>query len=105
MWNELFYGVHALDLYAHTHTKKDLISHVILEHNLDKSKTLYIGDTIADSEATKANGLAFLMVMWGYDSIGFSGDNRIDEPAEMISYIDGLKLSQTQRNTEFKESI
>ena len=46
--------------------KTRLVENLITSHTLNKSKTLFVGDTSHDGIAAKANGLDFALVDYGY---------------------------------------
>jgi phosphoglycolate phosphatase len=48
------------------HEKKPVLANLVNEHNLDKSKTFYVGDTSGDIEAGKFAGVKTIGVSWGY---------------------------------------
>ncbi len=89
-WGKYFEEVYALDLFSHTDSKKDLIAHIINIHQLDTSNTVYIGDTLADSVATRANGIYYIMAMWGYDSEMFLDGEIAYTPAAIIDCINKI---------------
>jgi phosphoglycolate phosphatase len=82
-WEYFFEEIYALDLLPVGKTKADLIAHVMKIHGLDKNNTIYIGDTVADREATQANGLGYIMALWGYDGDDFSGGTSVNTPEKM----------------------
>lgn len=86
-WDNLFDGVYALDLFSHTQNKTDLITHIMQLHNMNKTSTLYIGDTLGDHKAARSNDIFYLMAMWGYDSEAFTGGNSVDSPALVLEKI------------------
>jgi phosphoglycolate phosphatase len=83
-WETIFKGVYALDQLEHTKNKTELIAHVVDINHLDKTNTVYIGDTEADRLATHHNGLHYLMVTWGYGHADLMANDCVDIP-ELIN--------------------
>jgi phosphoglycolate phosphatase len=66
-WQDYFYAIYSLDSYVpNLKTKTELLGRITQERGLDATDILYIGDRTEDGEAAAANGMAFLMVEWGY---------------------------------------
>jgi phosphoglycolate phosphatase len=66
-WQKRFIAIYALDAYSPAlSSKSDLLERIILEHELDISETIYVGDRKEDEEASMKNSIDFLMVKWGY---------------------------------------
>jgi phosphoglycolate phosphatase len=51
-----------------SHSKEDLLSHLLLEHSLQPQNAWMIGDRIFDIRAGRANGVRCLAAGWGYGS-------------------------------------
>jgi phosphoglycolate phosphatase len=64
-WKKYFKGtyVQALD-------KRKVILHLLAEHDLDASETIFIGDMVHDVEAARHAGVLSCAVLTGYDSLG-----------------------------------
>ena len=90
-WTGFFQGIYALDMFDGLATKAELIERVISLHNMDDTPMIYVGDTVADRSAAKANDVAYIMVSWGYDFEERTNEIHVDTVKELKSYI--LELS------------
>ena len=90
-WESYFDEIYALDSFSNLSSKKELITHIMDLHNMNKNETVYVGDTIADYNASNANDITYIMALWGYDSGDFSEALRAEKPSEVSEYINNLK--------------
>jgi phosphoglycolate phosphatase len=66
-WTDFFEGVYGPDSFDPPKPNKAaLIKQILLDHALDTSLTLYVGDRNEDGQASQANLLNFLFAKWGY---------------------------------------
>lgn len=66
-----FEDVYTIDKYkGKILSKKDMIREIIEKYNLERAKTIMIGDALGDVLAAKENGIASIGALWGY------GDNK-----------------------------
>lgn len=63
----IFYKIYCSDHPFKFETKKDLIDFIIKSNELDRNKTVYIGDTIGDLKSSSENRIKFVGVNWGYE--------------------------------------
>lgn len=69
-WGEYFEAVYALDsLQPPASTKGVLIKHILLTHQLQPSRTIYVGDREDDSVAATEAGVQFYRATWGYGGL------------------------------------
>jgi len=67
--NQYFKGVYSPDIYENIfENKTSLVHNLLTSFSLEKSETLFVGDTSHDAVAAKANGLDFVLVEYGYGS-------------------------------------
>jgi phosphoglycolate phosphatase len=65
-WGAYFEAVYALDsLQPPASTKGVLIKHILLTHQLQPSRTIYVGDREDDSVAATEAGVQFYRATWG----------------------------------------
>jgi phosphoglycolate phosphatase len=70
-WAQYFTGIYALDSTTPPcSTKAELIGYVLRKHGISATDACLVGDTPADADAARANGLAFVGVCWGYGEFG-----------------------------------
>lgn len=90
-WNHYFEQVYALDLFAHIENKQALIAYIVSAHALKPEQTVYIGDTMGDYLATRANQLHFIMATWGYDDIAELSDReKAVAPEDIVGIVESL---------------
>lgn len=65
---EFFDDIYGIDKFEKHITKKEMIDDIILKYNLDKSKTVMIGDAPTDMTAGHNAGIKGIGVLWGYGS-------------------------------------
>jgi phosphoglycolate phosphatase len=62
------------DYFTHAYTqaldKRKVILHLLAEHDLDASETIFIGDMVHDIETAQHAGVMSCAVLTGYDSLG-----------------------------------
>ena len=81
--NQYFKGIYCPDSFEILFKNKTrLVENLIISHSLIKSETLFVGDTLHDGIASKANCLDFALVDYGY------GD--YDNPDYIINNINKL---------------
>jgi len=72
-WTHLFKGVFALDFFEPALASKPvMLERMLLDLQLDRAQTIYIGDRYEDGLAADHNGLDFVMVNWGYSDSAIS---------------------------------
>ncbi len=47
-------------------SKSEMLEYIVTEYNLDKVKTLFIGDTLGDLQASRRTQIPFALVLFGY---------------------------------------
>jgi len=82
-WTPLFSAVYALDEHSDCTDKKQMLAKMLGDHHLSASTTPYVGDTDADADAARHNGMPYIHVAWGY------GDN----PSQRNICRDGTELA------------
>jgi phosphoglycolate phosphatase len=66
-WTSVFESVYSLDSFGqHVENKQSLIGKMLKDQSVEVSEACYIGDSVDDGKAAKANNLDFIMVEWGY---------------------------------------
>lgn len=66
-WGKFFSGIYALDSFVPSlGCKADVLTHIVLEHNLAPASTIYVGDRYEDGEAAMVNDISFALALWGY---------------------------------------
>lgn len=66
-WAQYFAGVFALDYYTPPLANKgQMLGQILSDLNIAPAEALYIGDRYEDGIAAEQNGLAFVLVNWGY---------------------------------------
>ena len=56
-------------------SKSKMISAIIKNEKLDKTRTLYVGDRVEDAVAAFDNKLEYIMVDWGFSDLSnFNGE-------------------------------
>ena len=65
-WGSFFDGVYALDSFQNVSKKEEIIENIIVRHDLDKNRTVYIGDTNGDSLSAYKAKVHYIMALWGY---------------------------------------
>jgi len=93
-WSHYFDEIYALDSFPNLASKQYLIENIMDLHNMEKEATLYIGDTVADFKASKANGLKYIMALWGYDSDGWQGDYCATSPIGILDCVSDISSNQ-----------
>lgn len=67
-FNLNFNDIYTIDKYENRRiNKQEMIQDIIQKYNLDKTKTIMIGDAHGDVIAGKINGLISVGVLWGYE--------------------------------------
>lgn len=79
-WTPLFASVYCLDECPACPDKAAMLGKLLQDTALRSDETLYIGDTLGDAIAAKANNLPFIHATWGYGRDGeeFPADCRCD---------------------------
>lgn len=93
-WNDYFHEIYALDSFSGLASKQYLIERIIELHNIAKQDTIYIGDTVADFQAAKANELLYIMALWGYDSDGWQGDYAAALPINILDCLGEISTNK-----------
>jgi len=85
----MFDDIYTIDKYQDkTLTKKEMLLEIIEKYNLNKTKTIMIGDALGDILAAKANEITAVGALWGY------GDYKqplIDNADYSIDSVENLK--------------
>ena len=55
-------------IYGSVQDKRDILTKLIEENNLDKNEIIFVGDMVHDIEAAKSVGIKIAVVSYGYDS-------------------------------------
>lgn len=64
---DFFIDIYTLDKFENKQiNKKMMVKDIIDKYNLDKAKTVMIGDASGDVQAGKINGILSVGVLWGY---------------------------------------
>lgn len=83
----LFNEIDFNDFRASQGTKPEMVEDLIKTHNLDKSKTVIVGDGAGDINAGKLVGIKTIAVAWGYDDnkdlLKNSADFYVETPEEL----------------------
>ena len=93
-WSHYFDEIYALDSFSGLASKQYLIQHIIELRNIVKEDTIYIGDTVADFQASKVNGLEYIMALWGYDSDGWQGDYLAASPINILDCVSDISMNK-----------
>lgn len=64
----IFDDIYTIDKFGKQITKSEMIEDIISKYNLDKSRTVMIGDASSDVIAAKDAGVTGIGVLWGYGS-------------------------------------
>lgn len=73
---EYFLKKHNLEYFDFIHSEKNLfgkdkaLQHLIEKHNLNKEKTIYVGDEVRDIESCKKVEVPIISVTWGFNEVG-----------------------------------
>ena len=76
----IFDDIYTIDKFGKKITKEEMITSIISSYNLEKSKTVMIGDAPSDMIAAKGAGIDSIGVLWGYGS----DKNPLKENADYI---------------------
>jgi phosphoglycolate phosphatase len=90
-WQQWFDHVYALDSFDGLENKSELIAKVMALHQMKREDTLYIGDTVADKDASLLNNIHYLMALWGYDSEGYEDGFSVHEPMAVLTHIKSIQ--------------
>jgi phosphoglycolate phosphatase len=63
-----FDDIYGIDKFGEHITKKDMLVDIISKYNLNKERTVMIGDAATDMIAAKQSGIKGIGVLWGYGS-------------------------------------
>ena len=63
----MFDDVYTVDKFDKPMSKAEMISDIIEKYNLNREKTVMIGDTVSDMQAAKLNSIKSAAVSWGYE--------------------------------------
>ena len=77
---ELFDDIYTIDKFGKKITKEEMIINIISTYELEKSRTIMIGDAASDMIAAKGAGICGMGVLWGYGS----DKNPLKERADYI---------------------
>ena len=67
-FKNVFEDVYTIDKFGKHITKSEMIEDIAARYNLDKEKTVMIGDAPSDVRAGKDAGVTAIGVLWGYGS-------------------------------------
>ncbi len=94
---EYFLKKHKLELFAFIHSEKNLfgkdkaLNHLLEEHNLEKSKTIYVGDEVRDIQSCQKIDMSIISVAWGFNEVGILGKHNpsylIQHPEELLNIL------------------
>ena len=84
---EYFESVYSIDLRMNSpfKNKSQMIESLIADHNMDPSRTIYVGDRIEDHQAACANNIGCFLVGWGYGAEAgeLAGYSLVDNPKDL----------------------
>jgi len=93
----LFKEIDFDDFRASDGTKPEMVENLISTHDLDKSKTVMVGDGLGDITAGQAVGIKTIAVAWGYEEdkalLKDSADFYVETVEELQSLIKYLNSS------------
>lgn len=95
-WNELFYGVYALDLRKPSFpNKSEMLDALLQAECIAPTEAIYIGDRSDDWKAARANALQFIAAAWGYrdENLLASSGGLIaaKNPADILRVVQGIE--------------
>lgn len=67
-FKNMFEDIYTIDKFGKHITKQEMIEDIVKKYNLDKSKTVMVGDAASDVIAGKAADVTSVGVLWGYGS-------------------------------------
>lgn len=75
-WENIFIKVYSIDMNKKLFSSKSkMISAIIKNEKLDKTRTVYVGDRVEDAVAAFDNKLEYIMVDWGFSDLSnFNGE-------------------------------
>ena len=75
-WENFFIKIYSVDMNNKLFSSKSkMISAIIKNEKLDKTRTLYVGDRVEDAVAAFDNKLEYIMVDWGFSDLSnFNGE-------------------------------
>jgi phosphoglycolate phosphatase-like HAD superfamily hydrolase len=84
------------DFRAAEGTKSEMVEHLIEIHNLDRSKTVIVGDGLGDINAGKSAGIKTIAVDWGYEEdktlLKDSANFYAETTEELESFLTGAQV-------------
>ncbi|HEY9103092.1 HAD family hydrolase [Chitinimonas sp.] len=81
-WEGLFERVYAIDSRTPAYENKTVaLATLLRDCAIDPATSVYIGDTRSDEEASRANGLSFTGVAWGYGAL--VGEGVVEQVADL----------------------
>lgn len=83
----VFDDVYTIDKYDKTMTKSEMLEEIIRKYELDKSKTVMIGDAPSDMLAAKSVGIIGIGAMWGY---GQDKTKLVNDSTYVVNHISDL---------------
>lgn len=94
---EAFLKRHKLELFAFIHSEKNLfgkdkaLNHLVEQMNLNKDKTIYVGDEVRDIEGCKRAEIPIISVSWGFNEKGILEKQKpsylIEHPEELLNIL------------------
>ncbi|OGK26198.1 hypothetical protein A2954_04395 [Candidatus Roizmanbacteria bacterium RIFCSPLOWO2_01_FULL_37_12] len=88
---------HKLDFFDFVHSEKNIfgksktLGKLISQYNLEKTKTIYVGDEVRDIEACRDNGIKIISVTWGFNIKEILQKNKpdylVDKPGDILKII------------------
>ena len=91
---QLFLNKNELPFFEHIYTDRSIIykhkkiEKLIKDCNLDKNKTIYIGDEVRDIQAARKAGIKVVAVSWGYNRqtslANAKPDFLVNDPLELV---------------------
>lgn len=94
---ELFLKKYDLEIFSFIHSEKNLfgkdtaLTHLIEEHNLEKDKTIYVGDEVRDIQSCQKVDISIISVAWGFNETGILEKHKpsylIQHPEELLKIL------------------
>jgi phosphoglycolate phosphatase len=91
---QFFSGIVADRAASEHHDKADLLSELLMEHKIDRSSAVMIGDREFDILAARAVGIASIAVTYGFGSPAELADGRPDATCHIVAALTRFLLSR-----------
>lgn len=87
-WEKHFLGMYALDAFdPPLKSKASMLGAILARWELNPQHTVYIGDRQEDGEAAHANGMRFLLALWGYDGSVDGNWQKLESPDHLMEIL------------------